>query len=145
MKKYHLVRLNVSPVYAEQMELEELLRHYLGVVQSGIVGDLQPEITGGVIVQKCHVVVVTARRREVTARIGARPGTKVPSSTGVGTEVHLALETRAEKEVQHASGVAQCAETEVHARETESTDRNPETTRTAQDTDTEHQMILQMS
>lgn len=130
MKKCHLVRLNVSPVYAEQMGLGEQLLHYLGVVQSGIVGDLQPEITGGVIVQKCHVVVVTARRRGVTARIGAQPGTKVPSSTGVGTEVHLAIETRAKKEVQHTSGVARCAETEVHARETETTDRNPKTTRT---------------
>jgi len=130
MKKCHLVRLNVSPVYAEQMGLGEQLQHYLGVVLSGIVGDLQPEITGGVIVQKCHVVVVAARRREVTARIRARPGTKVPSGTGVGTEVHLAIETGAEKEVQHDSGVARCAETEVHARETETTDRNPETKRT---------------
>jgi hypothetical protein len=64
-----LVRLNVSPVYAEQMELGEQLQHYLGVVQSGIVGDLQPEIIRRVRVQKCHEVVVTARRREVTARI----------------------------------------------------------------------------
>jgi hypothetical protein len=130
MKKSHLVRLNVSPVCAEQMELGEQLRHYLGVVQSGIVGELPPEITGGVIVRKCHVVVVIARRREATARIGAQPGTGVLSSARVRTEVHLAIETGAEKEVQHASGVAQCAETEVHAIKTETTDRNPETTRT---------------
>ena len=128
MKKSHLVRLNVSPVCAEQMELGEQLQHYLGVVQSGIIGELHPEITGGVIVQKCHVVVVIAGRREVTARIGAQPATGVLSSAGVGTEVHLAIETGAEKEVQHASGVALCAETEVHAIKTESTDRNQETT-----------------
>jgi hypothetical protein len=129
MKKCHLVRLNVSPVYAEQMELGEQLRHYLGVAQSGIVGELQPEITEGVIVQKCHVVVI-AGRREVTARIGAQLGTKVLSSTGVGIEVHLAIGTGVEKEVQHASRVALCAETKVHAIEIETTDRNPETTRT---------------
>jgi hypothetical protein len=40
------------------------------------------------------------------------------------------MQTGAEKEVQHASGVARCAEIEVHARERETSGRNPETTRT---------------
>lgn len=130
MKKSHLVRPNDFPVYAEQMELGEQQQHYLCVLQRGIVGELRPEITGGVTVLKCHVVVVIAGRRKGIARIGAQPSTGALSSVRVVREVHLDIETGAEKEVQHASGVVQCAETEVHAIEIETIDRNPETTRT---------------
>jgi hypothetical protein len=100
------------------------------VVQRGISGELQREIIGEVIVQKCHVVGIIAKRKEVTARIGVQLITRTLSTIGVETEVQFAIAIGAEKEALHTSGVVQHAETEVHAIETKNTDRNPGITRT---------------
>jgi hypothetical protein len=100
------------------------------VVQREIVGELQTEILREVIVQKCLVVVVIAKRGGVTARIRVQPDIGALSDTGVETEVHLAIERGAEKEVRHVSGAVQHAKTEVHVIKTKNTDRNQETTRT---------------
>lgn len=130
MKKCHLVRLNVSLACAEQTELGARLQCYQAVVQREIVGELQTEIIGEVTVQKCLVVVVIAKRRGVAARIRVQPDTKALCDIGVETEVQFAVERGAEKEVLHASGVVQHAETEVHVTKTENTDRNQKTART---------------
>jgi hypothetical protein len=124
------VRLNVTPASAEQMELGAQLQHSQAVVQRGIIGELQREIIGEVIVQKCHVVGIIAKRKEVTARIGVQLITRTLSTIGVETEVQFAIEIGAEKEALHTSGVVQHAETEVHAIETKNIDRNPGITRT---------------
>jgi hypothetical protein len=130
MKKSHLARLNVSPASVEQMELGAQPQLCRAVVQRGIIGELQKEITGEVIVQKYHVVVVIAERKEVTARIGVQFDTRALSDIGVETEVQFAIEIGAGKEAPCALGVVQYAETEVHAIETENIGRNPGTTRT---------------
>jgi uncharacterized membrane-anchored protein len=123
MKNSHLARLNVSLVCAEQMELWARLQRYQAVVQRKIIGELQTEMLGEVIIRKCLVVVVIAERKGVIARIRVQPDTRALSNIGVETEVQLATKRGAEKEVRHA-------ETEAHVIETENTDRNQETTRT---------------
>jgi hypothetical protein len=112
------------------MELGARLQLYQAVVQREIIGELQTEMLGEVIVQKCLVVVVIAKRRGVTARIRVQPDTRVLSDIGVETEVQLAIERGAEKKVLHASGVVRHAETEVHVIKTENADINQETART---------------
>jgi uncharacterized protein (AIM24 family) len=125
-KKSLLARLNVFLACVEQMELGAQLQLYQAVVLKEIIGELQTEISGEIIVQKFLIIVVTAERRGVAARTRVQPDTGALSTTGVQFDI----ERRAEIEVLHASGVVRHEETEVHVVETRNTDRNQETVRT---------------
>jgi hypothetical protein len=102
MKKSHSVRQNAFLACVGQMELGAQLQRYQAVEQREIVAELQTEILRKVIVQKCLIIVVIAKRRGVTARIRVQPDTKALSITRVETEVQFAIERGAERKVLHA-------------------------------------------